>query len=124
MIELDVQVPSIILNVDGERIRQVITNLLSNALRHSSEGGLIRVGIATGHAAEMPGIQVWVADTGPGIAAEDVPHIFERYYKSADLRGMGIGLSIAKFIVEAHGGTIEATSAPGQGTTVRFSLPA
>jgi signal transduction histidine kinase len=122
-IELDMQAPSAVMNVDGERIRQVITNLLSNALRHSAVGGLIRIGIAKVQEAEVPGIQVWVMDTGPGIAPEDIPHVFDRYHKSADSRGMGIGLSIAKFIVEAHDGTIEATSSPGHGTTVRFSLP-
>jgi signal transduction histidine kinase len=114
---------SMLLNVDGERIRQVISNLLSNALRHSARGGVIRVGVSTVGPTEAQRAEVWVTDSGPGIAPEDVPHVFDRYYKSADSRGMGIGLSIAKFIVEAHGGTIEAATSSGQGTTVRFSLP-
>jgi signal transduction histidine kinase len=64
-----------------------------------------------------------VADTGPGIPAEDLPHVFDRFYKSHDSGGMGLGLSIAKTLVELHGGTIEAASEVGQGTTVRFHIP-
>ena len=122
-IELAQEPQPIVLNADGERIRQVITNLLSNALRHSIRGGVIRVRLSMVGEANVHMAEVRVADSGPGIAPEDVPHVFDRYYKSADSRGMGIGLSIAKFIVEAHGGSIEATSAAGHGTTVRFSLP-
>jgi len=63
-------------------------------------------------------------DTGEGIATEELPHIFDRYYKARDSGGMGLGLAIARGIIEAHGGTIEATSQPGQGTTMRIVLPA
>ena len=64
-----------------------------------------------------------IEDNGPGIAKEDLPHIFDRFYKSNDSHGMGLGLSIAKYIVEAHGGEIKAGSEAGRGTTISFSLP-
>jgi signal transduction histidine kinase len=65
-----------------------------------------------------------VTDDGPGIPAQDLPHIFERFYKSSDSGGMGLGLSIAKYLVEAHGGGIGADSGHGNGTTISFTLPA
>jgi signal transduction histidine kinase len=64
-----------------------------------------------------------VADSGPGIPPDELPHVFERFYKSTDSGGMGLGLAIARKLTEAHGGTIRAESAPGQGTTVRVLLP-
>ena len=66
---------------------------------------------------------VAVADTGAGIAADAVPHIFERFYKSGDSRGSGLGLAIARNLVVAHGGVISAESSLGEGTTIRFTLP-
>jgi signal transduction histidine kinase len=66
---------------------------------------------------------VVVRDTGPGIAADLLPHVFDRFYKSEESRGAGLGLAIVKSLVVAHGGEIEATSAPGQGTEMRFTLP-
>jgi signal transduction histidine kinase len=106
-------------DVDPERIRQVLTNLVSNALRYSPRGSSVRVRVTQTDAAAS----VAISDSGPGIAPADLPHIFDRYFKSADSRGMGLGLSIAKFIVEAHGGQISAESEPGRGTTIAFSLP-
>jgi two-component system phosphate regulon sensor histidine kinase PhoR len=64
-----------------------------------------------------------VGDNGPGIASADLPHVFDRFYKSSDSRGMGLGLSIAKYIVEAHGGEIRAESEAGKGTKISFALP-
>ena len=64
-----------------------------------------------------------MSDTGAGIAPEDLPHVFERFAKSADSGGSGLGLAIAKRLVEAHGGEIQAESARGEGTTIRFTLP-
>jgi signal transduction histidine kinase len=110
----------IMLNVDPERVRQVVSNLISNAVRYSPKGSAVRVVLTN----EGTGARISVADSGPGIAAADLPHVFDRYYKSADSRGMGLGLSIAKYIVEAHGGQIHAESQPGQGTTIWFTLPA
>ncbi len=111
---------SITLNVDPERIRQVVSNLISNAVRYSPRGSAVQVTLSV----DGSGARISLADSGPGIAAADLPHVFDRYYKSADSRGMGLGLSIAKYIVEAHGGQIRAESAAGQGTTIWFTLPA
>ncbi|MGH2406443.1 MAG: sensor histidine kinase [bacterium] len=107
-------------DVDPERIRQVLSNLLSNALRYTPRGGTVRLRCARDGPER---IAVAVEDTGSGISAEDLPHVFERFYKSKDSRGTGLGLAIAKSLVAAHGGEISAASAPGGGTTIRFTLP-
>lgn len=65
---------------------------------------------------------VIISDSGPGITPEDLPHIFDRFYKARDSGGMGLGLSIAKYLTEAHGGTLQAESEIGQGTTMRITL--
>lgn len=106
-------------DVDPERIRQVLTNLLSNALRYTPRGGTIRV-----RTVEDPGrIVLSVEDSGTGIPADELPRVFDRFYKSKDSRGTGLGLAIAKSLVEAHGGEISAHSALGKGTTIRVALP-
>lgn len=106
--------------VDPERIRQVINNLLSNALRYTLAGGTVLTRCAGG----APGrLVVSVEDTGAGIPAGDLPHVFDRFYKSPDSRGTGLGLAIAKSLVEAHGGEIIAESVVGRGTTMRVTLP-
>jgi len=110
-------VPS--LDVDPLRLREVLSNLLSNALRYTPSGG--RVDVAA--TATQGQVVISVHDTGPGIAPDDLPHVFERFYKSEESRGAGLGLAIAKSLVVAHGGEIEAISAPGQGTDMRFTLP-
>jgi len=112
------------LEIDSERIRQVLTNLISNALRYSPGGSSIKIGLTESNSGAERRVVISVEDSGPGIASEDLPHVFDRFYKSSDSRGMGLGLSIAKYIVEAHGGEIKAESAPGRGTTIWFSLPA
>lgn len=108
--------------VDTARIREVLENLISNALRYTSAGGTVRIGCR-----RLPGnpdlLEFSVADDGRGIPAEDLPHIFDRYFKSRDSGGTGLGLAIAKRLVEAHGGTIEARNNPGGGTIVRFRIP-
>jgi signal transduction histidine kinase len=119
-LRMDPSSEEIEVDLDPLRIRQVLTNLLSNALRHTPAGRAITVNVAK--AAET-GISVTVADEGEGIAAEDVPRIFDRFYKSEASRGSGLGLTIAKRLVAAHGGDISATSRVGQGTTVVFTLP-
>jgi len=120
-----------LVEVDPVRIREVLTNLLSNALRHTQSGGVVSV------AAEGPGtretrdmrdnqIVVKVTDTGSGIPAADLPKIFDRFYKgrsSQDSHGSGLGLTIARNLVVAHGGEIRAESREDHGTTVTFSLP-
>jgi signal transduction histidine kinase len=108
------------LDVDPARIREVLTNLLVNALRYTPSGGCIRVQVRA-----EPGLPaaIAVADTGRGIPPDELPHIFDRFYKSSDSRGTGLGLTIAKNLIVAHGGEIVAESPPGQGTTIRFTLP-
>ena len=100
--------------VDPARVREVVNNLLSNAVRYSPNGGVVRI--------EYDGQTISVTDSGAGIPPEMLPHVFERFYKSTDSGGMGLGLSIAKSLVEAHGGTIHAESAAGGGTRIRFTL--
>jgi signal transduction histidine kinase len=109
--------------IDPLRIREVLTNLLSNALRYTPSGGLVRIGLTeTGIGGERS-VMIFVQDSGPGISPADLPHIFERFYKSSDSGGMGLGLSIAKYVVEAHGGKIWAESEAGKGTKISFSIP-
>ncbi len=111
-----------IVQVDPARIREVLSNILANALRYTQPGGSIRVKcFIEGDGTRQ--ITVAVSDTGMGIPPEDLPHIFDRFYKSRDSRGTGLGLAIAKNLVAAHGGEIKAESQPGQGTTIRFTLP-
>lgn len=112
-------------DLDPSRIRQVLTNLLLNALQHTPPGGVIRVTCALDPAKGRGGsVAVSVTDTGRGIAPEDLPRIFERFYKSKESRGSGLGLAIVKNLVAAHGGEVDARSEVGKGTTIRFTLPA
>jgi signal transduction histidine kinase len=108
------------LELDPARIREVIANLLTNALRHTPRGGTVKVSaaVADDH------VEVTVHDTGSGILADQLDRIFDRFYRSPDSPGSGLGLPIAKSLVEAHGGTIDARSPVSEGTTVRFTLPA
>ena len=106
-------------DVDPVRIGEVLANLLTNAIRHTPAGGSVRVVVEP----DPAGVAVAVADTGPGIDPRDLAHVFDRFVKSADSGGAGLGLAIARSLVEAHGGRITAESAPGQGTTMRFVLP-
>lgn len=112
------------IEVDPLRIREVLGNILSNALRYTPRGGEIQVGLAEAGAGEERGVTVFVHDSGPGIDSTDLPHIFDRFYKSSDSGGMGLGLSIAKYIIEAHGGKIWADSETAHGTRISFFLPA
>jgi signal transduction histidine kinase len=107
-------------DVDQVRIGEVLANLLTNAIRHTPRGGAVRIVVSPAPA----GVAFAVSDTGPGIDARDLPHVFDRFVKSADSGGAGLGLAIARSLVEAHGGRITAESAPGAGTTMRFVLPA
>jgi signal transduction histidine kinase len=119
-LETDLPADAPLLRVDPERIRQVLANLLVNALRHTPAEGKVRVHFEMIQAEEA---RVMVEDTGTGIRPEDLPHIFDRFYKSKDSTGMGLGLAIAKNLVQAHGGTIQVKSQPGQGTIFSISLP-
>jgi signal transduction histidine kinase len=108
---------------DESRLTQVLTNLLSNAIKYSPGGRVVVRGRYT--PAE---VAVEVSDEGPGVAEADLPHIFSRFYRAnSDLtkrvKGTGLGLYLAKAVVEAHGGRITAESPPGGGTTFLFTLP-
>ncbi|MCP9470220.1 MAG: HAMP domain-containing histidine kinase [Nitrospira sp.] len=110
---------------DAARIEQVLDNLLSNALKFSPEGGVVKVLMTPNPQAGL--LEVAVSDMGPGIAAEDLPHIFERFYQGrtkakSSSAGSGLGLALAKKVVEALGGRIWIESEAGKGTTVRFTL--
>jgi two-component system OmpR family sensor kinase len=111
-------------NIDPQRVREVLTNLVSNALRYTPRGGQVKVNVTEFTSAPEREITIIVEDNGPGISSTDLPHIFDRFYKSSDSGGMGLGLSIAKYLVEAHGGKIWAESEMGQGTKISFTLPA
>ena len=109
---------------DPDRLQQVFINLLDNAIKYSSGGATATIRL--GHEGNV--VRVEVADTDPGIAAEDLPHIFEPMYRgsTAAIRaalGTGLGLTIVKTILEQHGATISVESAPGEGTTFTFHLP-
>jgi signal transduction histidine kinase len=107
------------LELDPVRIRQVLDNLVSNALRHTDTDGSIRLSVRSWPTEA----EVAVQDTGHGMPQADADRMFERFVKSADSGGSGLGLTIARSLVEAHGGTIGARSAVGEGTTVSFRLP-
>jgi signal transduction histidine kinase len=110
-------------NIDPQRVREVLTNLLSNALRYTPRGGEVTVGLTESSRDAESAITISVEDNGPGIESAALAHIFDRFYKSSDSGGMGLGLSIAKYLVEAHGGKIWAESKVGKGTKISFSLP-
>lgn len=110
---------------DGDRLAQVLTNLIDNALRHTPPGGLVTISATL----EPNALNVSVSDTGDGIPSNALPHIFERFYQADPSRsggkdrGAGLGLAIAQEIVLAHGGTLHAESEPGKGSTFTLSLP-
>ena len=107
------------IEADPVRIGEVLANLVANAIRHTPKGGSVRVD--ADHAGD--GVTFVVADTGPGIPLEQLPQVFDRFVKSSDSGGAGLGLAIAKRLVEAHRGRIEARSPETGGAEVRFTLP-
>lgn len=114
----------VLVEIDPQRIQQVLLNLLSNAERYTPEGGQVSISVHS----QKSEIRVSVVDTGPGIKPEDLPYIFERFWRADRSRsratgGSGLGLAIAKYFIEAHGGRIWAESTQGQGATFTFSLP-
>ena len=121
-IDLPDKLPEV--NIDSHRISEVLRNLLENAVAHTAKGDSITI------AARQQGswVEVSITDTGEGISAEDLPNIFERFYRVDKSRtratgGSGLGLTITKRLVEAHGGKIEAWSEPGNGSRFSFTLP-
>jgi two-component system phosphate regulon sensor histidine kinase PhoR len=119
-LDVDPSLPAVV--ADRGRVEQVIVNLIHNAIKFTPAGGTITAG------AEVEGefLRVMVSDTGVGIEPEELPRLFERFYKADPSRrsqGTGLGLAIAKHIVLAHGGTIWAESQPQRGATFWFTLP-
>ena len=122
---LDADLPSTlpVVNADPERIGQVLSNLVGNAIKFTPSGGRITVS-----AVERDGaVEIAVSDTGTGISGDHLPHIFDRYWQSGEsnirTRGAGLGLPIARGIVEAHGGRMWVRSESGKGSTFVFTVP-
>lgn len=112
-----------VVNADPDALKQVLFNLLDNAVQHTAQGGAIQIGWETTRAV----VRVWVVDDGEGIPAEDLPHVFAPFYRGDRSRsrlrgGAGLGLTIVQGIVHAHGGQVHVASAPGKGTQVTFTL--
>jgi signal transduction histidine kinase len=122
-LSLEVSVPeaAIPVQVDGDRVLQVLSNLVGNAIKFTPSGGRVEVALESANGVA----RVTVKDTGIGIAADELEHVFDpfRQVGDADRRGVGLGLPIARGIVEAHGGRISATSEPGAGSVFAFTLP-
>jgi signal transduction histidine kinase len=126
-LELNIASPLPTIEVDPGRMTQVLTNILDNALRHTTEGGKIALSAQEiDHQIEMS-----IQDSGPGLRPEELQRIFDRFYRTDASRqredtvpgGSGLGLAIAKSIVQAHGGQLSAESEPGKGLKVIISLP-
>lgn len=112
------------IRMDSERILQVLRNLIGNAMKFTPEGGQVTISACQVN----QGVEVSVKDTGPGIPAENLTTIFNKYQQAAPagsyrMKGTGLGLSIAKHIISSHGGRIWAESRPGEGSTFIFALP-
>jgi len=142
-LDLPAELPRVM--ADWRRVAQVLGNLLTNALRHTPEGGCVILsatappcfgGARGGESPPLTGgagggtVEVTVADTGAGIPSDDLPYIFERFWRGEKSRsrtrtdgGTGLGLAIARQLVELHGGTIGVETAPGEGSRFRFTLP-
>jgi two-component system, OmpR family, sensor histidine kinase BaeS len=116
----DVEPSLPLVDVDAVRIGEVLSNLLTNAIRHTPSGGAVLVSAGRDGAA----VAFAVSDTGSGIPTEDLERVFDRFARSPDSGGSGLGLAIARSLVRAHGGEISATSSPDGGSTFRFTLPA
>lgn len=119
---------SLTVHADGGRVEQLMYILLENALKHTPSSSTIHVEVEAEHEMRLPLVTLRVRDDGPGIAAEHVPHLFDRFYRvdaarSKAMGGSGLGLAIAKWIVDAHGGTIRVDSELGVGTTFTVELP-
>ncbi len=114
---------------DADRLAQVVTNYVSNALRYSSPDQPVTVGLEVDRLAE-PAARVWVQDGGPGVPPEEQERIWERFYRVSGTPhrdgssvGLGLGLSISRNIIERHGGQVGVDSVPGRGATFWFRLP-
>lgn len=128
-IRLDLNAPnSLVVYGDSERLKQLIYILLDNAIKYTPEGGEVSVTLFMEDQERRPALAIQVKDTGIGISPEDQRQIFDRFYRvdkarSREMEGHGLGLSIAKWIVEAHGGTIQVSSKLGEGSTFKVKIP-
>lgn len=113
----------LLLHADRDQLKQVLLNLLQNAVEASSDGGRVTLGAFSMPGDRGPGIVVKVADAGCGIYSEDLAHAFEPFFTKGKHRGTGLGLAICRNIIEAHGGDIQLTSEVGKGTSARIWLP-
>src|SRR5438067_1653982 len=127
-VQMEVTTPAepVVVSVDATRIRQLVLNLLTNAVKYTPAGGSVRLQLGPANGK----LTLSVADTGIGIAPGDLPHIFDRFWRADSARtrtgvrpGAGLGLAICKWIAEAHGGKIDVMSRPGRGTTFTVTLP-
>ena len=116
---VDVPAPMPMIEIDPLRVREILANLVANALRYTSRDGRVGVSAASGDDT----VTIQVEDTGAGIPADELPRIFDRFAKGDDSRGSGLGLAIARRLTEAHGGSIGAVSTVGAGTTITIRLP-
>jgi signal transduction histidine kinase len=116
---LPAELPAV--SADPQRVRQIVANLVSNALRHAPESGRVVASAAVQPAA----VQISVSDDGPGIPAGEVDHVFDRFWRGSGARaeGSGLGLAIARELVRAHGGQIWVETEPGEGAIFSFTLP-
>ena len=106
---------------DRDRLAQALSNLIANAVKFSADGGNVRVTIIV----DLQSVRTCVYDSGPGIAADQIPHLFDRFWQASrhDVRGLGLGLAIVKGIVEAHGGTVSVESRINRGSMFCMSIP-
>jgi signal transduction histidine kinase len=116
--------PAVTLRADEDLLLQLLLNLLDNAIKYTPVGGQVIVGWNVGAVQ----VELWVRDTGIGIASEHLPHLFDRFYRVDKARSRaegraGLGLAISRWIAEAHGGSISVESAPGKGSTFAVTLP-
>jgi len=118
------EIPNLLLNGDKKRLTQVMYNLVSNSIKYSKKEGTISIYFEN----TMDYIKIYIKDTGIGIASSDIPYVFNKFYRAEKCRnqnipGSGLGLSISKYIVEAHGGFINCIESSAKGTTICFTLP-
>ncbi len=120
-VDLRTDLADLVVEADPTRIRQVVSNLLSNALKFTPSGGVVRVELRP----EGSDGVIIVSDSGPGIPPEELPHVFDRFFRGrgARARGSGVGLTVARELVRAHGGEIEVASEPGRGASFTVRLP-
>jgi signal transduction histidine kinase len=123
-VHIDTRLEPVLVSGDRDRLTDLVTNLIANAIEYNREGGRVQIDVV----ARDAGCELQVSDTGIGIAAGDLPHVFERFYRADPSRarapgGAGLGLAIARSITEAHRGAIECRSTPGEGTAIVVRLP-